>query len=63
VYFRYNEKESVMVVLNNNEKEQNIDLKHFASLKRIFKRKRHHFRQRIFITKQLDHSRKNIDGY
>lgn len=30
VYFRYNEKESVMVVLNNNEKEETLDLKHFA---------------------------------
>lgn len=30
VYFRYNEKGSVMVVLNNNEKEQNIDLKRFT---------------------------------
>jgi glycosidase len=30
VYFRYNEKESVMVVLNNNEKEQSLDLKRFA---------------------------------
>jgi glycosidase len=30
VYFRYNEKESVMVVLNNNEKEQTLDLKRFA---------------------------------
>ena len=30
VYFRYNEKESVMVILNNNETEQTLDLKHFA---------------------------------
>ncbi|PZU24432.1 MAG: alpha-amlyase, partial [Chryseobacterium sp.] len=30
VYFRYNEKESVMVILNNDEKEQKLDLKHFA---------------------------------
>ena len=29
VYFRYNEKGSVMVVLNNNEKEQTLDLKRF----------------------------------
>ncbi|RNA62119.1 alpha-amlyase [Chryseobacterium nematophagum] len=29
VYFRYNEKESVMVVVNNNEKEERLDLKHF----------------------------------
>ena len=29
-YFRYNEKESVMVVLNNNEKEQTLDLNHFS---------------------------------
>ncbi|CAA7386934.1 glycoside hydrolase family 13 protein [Chryseobacterium fistulae] len=29
VYFRYNEKESVMVILNNNEKEEKLDLKHF----------------------------------
>ncbi len=29
VYFRYNENESVMVVLNNNEKEQTLDLKRF----------------------------------
>ncbi|MBB6369521.1 glycoside hydrolase family 13 protein [Chryseobacterium shigense] len=30
VYFRYNEKESVMVVVNNNVKEQTIDMKHFS---------------------------------
>ncbi|WP_454046272.1 glycoside hydrolase family 13 protein [Chryseobacterium sp. Marseille-Q8038] len=30
VYFRYNEKESVMVVINNNEKDQPLDLKRFA---------------------------------
>ncbi|WP_144282707.1 glycoside hydrolase family 13 protein [Chryseobacterium echinoideorum] len=30
VYFRYNEKESVMVILNNNNSEQTIDVKHFA---------------------------------
>jgi glycosidase len=30
VYFRYNEKESVMVVINNNEKDQTLDLKRFA---------------------------------
>lgn len=30
VYFRYNEKESVMVVLNSNEKDETLDLKHFA---------------------------------
>lgn len=30
VYFRYNEKESVMVVINNNEKETTLDLKRFA---------------------------------
>ncbi|WP_345989505.1 glycoside hydrolase family 13 protein [Chryseobacterium sp. Chry.R1] len=30
VYFRYNEKDSVMVVLNNNKKEQVLDLKRFA---------------------------------
>ncbi|WP_126650202.1 glycoside hydrolase family 13 protein [Chryseobacterium aureum] len=29
VYFRYNEKESVMVVINNNEKDQTLDLKRF----------------------------------
>ncbi|WP_300691337.1 glycoside hydrolase family 13 protein [Chryseobacterium sp.] len=29
-YFRYNEKESVMVMINNNDKDQTIDLKHFA---------------------------------
>lgn len=29
VYFRYTEKESVMVVLNNSEKDQTIDLKRF----------------------------------
>lgn len=29
VYFRYNEKGSVMIVLNNNEKEQTLDLKRF----------------------------------
>ncbi len=40
VYFRYNEKESVMVVLNNNEKEETLDLKHFAeSLKGFSKGK------------------------
>lgn len=30
VYFRYNEKKSVMVVINNNPKEQTISLKRFA---------------------------------
>ncbi|MCU7616090.1 glycoside hydrolase family 13 protein [Chryseobacterium sp. PBS4-4] len=30
VYFRYNEKENVMVILNNSEKEETLDLKHFA---------------------------------
>jgi len=30
VYFRYNEKESVMVVINNNEKDQTLNLKRFA---------------------------------
>ncbi|WP_374459607.1 glycoside hydrolase family 13 protein [Chryseobacterium taeanense] len=40
VYFRYNEKESVMVILNNNETEQTLDLKHFAeSLKGFSKGK------------------------
>lgn len=40
VYFRYNEKESVMVILNNNEKEQTLDLKHFSeSLKGFSKGK------------------------
>lgn len=40
VYFRYNEKESVMVILNNNETEQILDLKHFAeSLKGFSKGK------------------------
>jgi len=29
VYFRYNEKESVMVILNNNDSEQTINVKHF----------------------------------
>ena len=29
VYFRYNEKESVMVIINNNESEQTLDLKHY----------------------------------
>ncbi|WP_449398708.1 glycoside hydrolase family 13 protein [Chryseobacterium wanjuense] len=40
VYFRYNQNESVMVVLNNNETEQTLDLKHFAeSLKGFSKGK------------------------
>ncbi|SHE95343.1 glycoside hydrolase family 13 protein [Chryseobacterium takakiae] len=30
VYFRYNDNESVMIILNNNEAEQAIDVKHFA---------------------------------
>ncbi|CAI8864153.1 glycoside hydrolase family 13 protein [Chryseobacterium sp. IT-36CA2] len=30
VYFRYNDRESVMVVINNNEKDQTLDLKRFA---------------------------------
>lgn len=30
VYFRYNEKESVMVVVNNSEKEEALDLKRFS---------------------------------
>ncbi|WP_426277541.1 glycoside hydrolase family 13 protein [Chryseobacterium sp. S-02] len=40
VYFRYNEKESVMVVLNNDEKEQKLDVARFAeSLKGFSKGK------------------------
>ncbi|MBL7879405.1 MAG: cyclomaltodextrinase C-terminal domain-containing protein, partial [Chryseobacterium gambrini] len=40
VYFRYNEKESIMVILNNNDAEQTIDVKHFAeSLKGFSKGK------------------------
>nr|WP_315029775.1 glycoside hydrolase family 13 protein [uncultured Chryseobacterium sp.] len=39
-YFRYNEKESVMVVLNNNEKDQTLNLKRFEeSLKGFSKGK------------------------
>lgn len=39
-YFRYNDKESVMVIVNNNDTEQNIDVKHFAeSLKGFSKGK------------------------
>lgn len=39
-YFRYNDKESVMVVINNNEKDQTLDLKHFEeSLKGFSKGK------------------------
>lgn len=30
VYFRYNEKETVMVVINNNEKEEALDLRRFS---------------------------------
>ena len=30
VYFRYNENEKVMVIINNNEKEQTFDLNRFA---------------------------------
>lgn len=40
VYFRYNEKESVMVIVNNSEKEESLDLKRFAeSLKGFSKGK------------------------
>ncbi|NIF06358.1 glycoside hydrolase family 13 protein [Chryseobacterium sp. Tr-659] len=35
-YFRYNEKESVMVVINNNEKDQALDLKYFAEALKDF---------------------------
>jgi glycosidase len=39
-YFRYNEKESVMVIVNNNDTEQTVDVKHFAeSLKGFSKGK------------------------
>ncbi|WP_407406084.1 glycoside hydrolase family 13 protein [Chryseobacterium sp.] len=39
-YFRYNEKESVMVILNNSDKEQKIDFKRFSeNLKGISKGK------------------------
>ncbi|AKK73764.1 alpha-amlyase [Chryseobacterium gallinarum] len=39
-YFRYNEKESIMVILNNNEKDQALDLKRFEeSLKGFSKGK------------------------
>ena len=38
VYFRYNEKESVMVIINNSEKDQKLDLKRFSeSLKNASK--------------------------
>ncbi|SFN29738.1 Glycosidase [Chryseobacterium oleae] len=30
VYFRYDDKENVMVIINNNEKDQTLDLKRFA---------------------------------
>ena len=30
VYFRYNENEKIMVIINNNEKEQTLDLNRFA---------------------------------
>jgi len=30
VYFRYNEKETVMVVVNNNDKDETLDLKRFS---------------------------------
>jgi len=36
VYFRYNEKESVMVVLNNSDAEQAVDVKHFAESLKAF---------------------------
>ncbi|NML56571.1 glycoside hydrolase family 13 protein [Chryseobacterium cheonjiense] len=36
VYFRYNEKESVMVVLNNSDAEQAVDVKHFAESLKTF---------------------------
>jgi len=40
VYFRYNEKESVMTILNNNEKDEKLDLKRFKeSLKGFSKGK------------------------
>ncbi|MBP2616175.1 glycoside hydrolase family 13 protein [Chryseobacterium jejuense] len=39
-YFRYNDKESVMVVINNNKKDQTLDLKYFEeSLKGFSKGK------------------------
>ncbi|MDN5423503.1 MAG: cyclomaltodextrinase C-terminal domain-containing protein, partial [Chryseobacterium sp.] len=30
VYFRYDDKDKVMVIINNNEKDQTLDLKRFA---------------------------------
>ena len=30
VYFRYDDQEKVMIVINNNDKDQNLDLNHFA---------------------------------
>ena len=30
VYFRFNEKENVMVIINNNEKDQTFDLGRFS---------------------------------
>ena len=39
-YFRYNDKESVMVIINNNKKDQTVDLKYFEeSLKGFSKGK------------------------
>ena len=37
-YFRYNEKESVMVVINNNKKDQTLDLKYFEESLKGFSR-------------------------
>ena len=40
VYFRYNDNDKIMVIINNNEKDQTLDLNHFAeSLQGISKGK------------------------
>ena len=49
VYFRYNDKEKVMVVLNNNPKGQIIDLKRFSEIL-----KNHKTGKEIFSDKKID---------
>jgi glycosidase len=49
VYFRFNEKGSVMVVLNNNEKEQTLQLKRFEENLKVIQKEKISFWKRNFV--------------
>jgi glycosidase len=47
VYFRYTEKGSVMIVLNNNEKEQTLDLKRFNEIRDVLDRENIKYKYKV----------------